>query len=147
MVMKLRLRCAIALAMMLALGVVLAGCASATVDPAQLETTWTLESFGGTTALVPADSAVKTTLTMDAGKTAGNGGVNSFSGDYKATDDGKISFGPQAATMMAGEAAAMEQEAAFFSALEKARTFEFNEGKLVLGDLGNNTLIVMVRSN
>ena len=86
-------------------------------------------------------------MTMEAGKTTGNGGANSFSGDYNATDDGTITFGPQAATMMAGEPAAMDQEAKFFSALEKARSFEFNEGKLVLGDLGNNTLVVMVRSN
>ena len=102
-----------------------------------------LESFGGTTELQPADPAVTTELAMKAGKATGNGGVNTFSTTYEANDDGGLKFGQVASTMMAGEPAAMEQEAAFFKALAKTRNYEFNEGKLVFGDLGNNTLVVL----
>ncbi len=112
-------------------------------DPAKLEGTWVLESFGGTTELEPADPAVPTELAMKAGKATGNGGLNTFSTTYEAKDDGSLKFGQVASTMMAGEPAAMEQEAAFFKALENTRTYEFNEGKLVFGDLGNNTLAVL----
>ena len=122
----------------------LGGCASsANTDPAALEGTWILESFGGTQDLIPADSTVTTEMTLKDGEASGSGGVNSFSGPYEASDDGKISFGPLAATLMAGPPAAMEQEAAFLGALEKAKRFEFNEGKLVLSDLGNDTLVVL----
>ena len=57
--------------------------------------------------------------------------------------DGKISFGPLASTAMAGEPAAMEQEGEFFAALEKAERWELNDGKLVLTDSGNNTLLLL----
>ena len=44
---------------------------------------------------------------------------------------------------MAGSEEAMAQESQFFAELESADNFEFNDGKLVLGDLGNNTLVVL----
>lgn len=141
--MRSTVRAMIAVALLAALGVV-AGCASSGgADPAQLEGQWVLEAFGGGEALQPADPSVSTTLSMKAGESSGSGGVNSFSGSYEAKDDGSIKFGPQASTMMAGEPAAMEQEAQFYKALEDARNFEFNEGKLVFSDGGNNTLMVL----
>jgi heat shock protein HslJ len=125
--------------------VVVGGCASTTgPDPADLEGTWVVESFGAAEGLTDADPAVTSVITLKADEATGSGGVNSFSGSYQASDDGSISFGPLAATKMAGEPAAMEQESAFFAALEAARSFEFNEGKLVFGDMGNNTLVVLV---
>lgn len=135
----------VALAALTALMVVAAGCASSGgADPAALEGTWVLESFGGTDALTPADPAVTSVLTMAANKASGNGGVNSFSGSYEANDDMSLTFGPLASTAMAGPDGAMQQEAKFFAALEATRNFEINEGKLVLSDLGNNTLLVFV---
>lgn len=123
-----------------------AGCTgsggTASADPADLEGTWVLESFGGTTELMPADPAVTTELTLQDGEATGSGGVNQFNGTYEATDDGSISFGPIASTRMAGSEEAMAQESEFFAALESAETFEFNDGKLVLGDQGNDTLAV-----
>jgi heat shock protein HslJ len=121
-----------------------AGCASAGgADPAGLEGTWTVESFGAPTALTPSDPAVTTEITFKAGTVSGNGGVNSFSGTYEASKGGKISFGPTASTKMAGPPEAMTQETALFKALSEAKSFEFKDGKLVLSDLGNSTLVVL----
>jgi heat shock protein HslJ len=130
-----------------ALGVVLAlgGCSASKTDMAALEGSWKLDSFGGTGALVPADPSVVSDLTLKAGQASGSGGVNSFSGTYQASADSKISFGPLAATAMAGPPAAMDQESKYFAALAKVQRYDFNQGNLVLGDAGNNTLLVFVK--
>jgi heat shock protein HslJ len=133
------------LAAMVGVAVVLAGCGSANTNAADLEGSWKLESFGGTTALVPADPAVATEMTLAEEEARGKSGVNAFSGPYAASNDGTIGFGVLSATEMAGPPAAMKQEAAFFAALDKTKHFEFNDGKLLLSDTGNNTLLVMVR--
>ena len=121
---------------------VAAGCASGGADAAKLEGGWVLEAFGGTTELVPADPGVTSQMAMSDGKVAGSGGVNTFTGTYEA-QDGNLEFGQIAATLMAGEPAAMEQEAKFLKALEDTRHFEFDGDKLVLTDTGNNTLMVL----
>lgn len=129
---------------LLAAVAVLGGCAPGSADMGALEGTWVVDSFGGPTELVPADPNVTSDLTLKAGTATGTGGVNTFSGTYDAPGDGKISFGPLAATAMAGPPAAMEQETRFFSALEEVKRYELSAGKLVLGDKGNNTLVVLV---
>ena len=138
----------LAIMVLVALGMAVAstigGCtASGRIDPATIERTWVLESFGAAAGLSPADPSVTTEMTLESGKATGSGGVNSFTGRYEAFDDGRIRFGQPAATMMAGPPAAMEQESTFFSAMEKATRFEINQGKLVLSDSDNNTLLVM----
>ena len=137
----------LSLAMLLVCAGALGGCASTGgADPADLEATWTLESFGGVTDLEPADPTVTTTLTFVAGGEAnGNGGVNNFGTTYEASDDGDLEFGEIASTLMAGPDNAMEQESRFFEAMGKTARFEFNEGKVILNDMGNNVLAVMVQ--
>ncbi len=123
---------------------VVAGCTSTdSTNPASLEGTWQLESFGGAQGLKPADPAVTTNMTMEAGMAGGSGGVNSYSAIYETLGENALTFGRVVATQMAGEQAAMAQEAAFFAALEKTEHFEISDGKLVLSDAGNNTLAVM----
>lgn len=128
------------------IGLAVAGCTgsagTASTDTADLEGTWVLESLGGETELTPAGE-VTTELTLQDGEATGSGGVNRFNGTYEATDDGSISFGPIASTRMAGSEEAMAQESEFFAALDAAETFEFDDGRLVLGDQGNNTLAVL----
>jgi putative lipoprotein len=137
-------RITLLLVAMIVLAAVVNGCASPKGSaPTSLEGSWVVESFGAPNGLVPADSAATSDLTLKAGQASGSGGVNSFSGTYKFPGDGKILFGPLAATQKAGPPAAMAQESKFFSALELAKSFEINEGKLVLSDLGNNTLVVL----
>jgi heat shock protein HslJ len=133
------------LVVMVAAAVASGGCSSSGgTDPAELEGRWVLESFGGGDSLRAADPGVRSTLNLAKGQASGSGGANRFDGPYKADSDGKISFGPIAATKMAGPAAAMKQESEFIAAIEAAKRFEFNDGKLVLSDLGNNTLVVLV---
>ena len=142
--MKYRTRVFMGMVALGAMAFALVGCASTgSTDPAALEGTWALESFGGAQDLKAADPTVATNMTMEAEKASGNGGVNSYSATYETPGDNALTFSPPASTMMAGEAAAMEQEAAFFAALEKTEHFEINEGKLVLSDAGNNTIAVL----
>jgi heat shock protein HslJ len=82
-------------------------------------------------------------MTLKAGEATGSGGVNSFSAPYEAPEEGKLSFGPVVATKIAGPSNAMAQETAFFRALDETERFEFNQDRLVLVDLGNNTLVIL----
>lgn len=139
-----RIRTVLLVSMAVAL-LALAGCASADApDPAALEGDWVVESFGGATELTPADPAVTSEMTFEAGEVSGNGGVNSFGGSYETPGDNALTFGALAATEMAGPPEAMEQESTFFKALEDTEHFEFNDEKLVLSDAGNNALVVLV---
>ena len=129
---------------LLATAVMVGGCGSSGGPaPAELEGSWILESFGGVDMPTPANPSVTSELILKDGAATGSGGVNSFSGSYEASGDGTISFGEIASTLMAGEPAAMEQETEFFAALKAAENFELNDGKLVLSDKGNNTLMIL----
>jgi putative lipoprotein len=134
---------AVGVALVIAVGV--AGCTSSGPKVSELEGTWRAESFGAVKGLDKVDPSVKTTITFKNGQAEGNGGVNSFGGSYEAKDGGKLKFGQIAATEMAGSDAAMKQESRFFEALGKTRGFEFNESKLVLTGLDNDTLVILVR--
>ncbi len=143
--MKSRMSTAALCAALLGVAVVVGGCASADApDPADLEGTWALEAFGGATDLVDARPGVTTEITFADSQVTGSGGVNTFNGSYETPGDDALTFGPLASTRMAGPPEAMEQEADFFAALEDTEHFEFNDGKLVLSDQGNNTLAVLV---
>ena len=69
-----------------------------------------------------------------AGELAGQGGCNRFFGHYRIAGDA-IAIGPLGATRMACPAPAMALEAAFFAALEAARTFRRDRTRLVLLDV------------
>lgn len=130
---------------LLAAAIVVGGCVSPAEPRAdRLEGTWVLDSFGAPSGLSPADPSVTTTITFDDGEVWGSGGVNSFSGTYDAADGGELTFGALQSTEMAGSPQAMEQESAFFAALQETRHFEFNAGKLILTSSGNDTLAVLV---
>jgi len=143
--MKTTLRVALLSVALAVLSAALIGCGSGKADPAALEGSWVLESFGGTSTLVPADATVTSELTLKGGQVTGSGGVNSLSGTYVAKSDSSISFSQIVSTTMAGSPAANDQETKFLAALEKAKRFEFNAGKLVLGDIGNNTLLIFAK--
>ena len=128
--------------------VMLGGCVASpktNTDTSALSGTWVLKGFGAPKGLTPPDPAVTTEMTLADGKASGSGGVNTFSSDYEAKNNGSMRFGAVAATLMAGPDAAMQQESEFFSALEKTRHFEIYQGDLVLSALGNDTLVVMQR--
>ena len=107
--------------------------------PTQLEGSWTLETLGG----AKTDPAVVSQLNMNEGKASGNSGVNTFTGSYEAPEDGALTFGPLATTMMAGPDAAMQQEQAFLKALADTKKFTTEDGALVLMDDDENKLAVL----
>ena len=107
--------------------------------PTQLEGSWKLETLGG----AKTDPAVVSQLNMNEGKASGNAGINTFTGSYEAPEDGRVTFGPLATTMMAGPDAAMQQEQAFLKALADTRKFTTENGGLVLMDDSENRLAVL----
>lgn len=87
----------------------------------------------------------QTTLELSAdGSFHGSGGCNNYRG--KAVIEGKsIAFGPVAATRMACPEALMNQEAKFFKALEKVKSWQINEqGKLILNSVDQDAQVVLV---
>lgn len=127
---------------LVALVTLLSGCGGTDDNadaPTELEGSWTLETLGG----AKSDPAVVTQLNMNEGQASGNAGVNTFTGSYEAPEDGTLTFGPLATTMMAGPDAAMQQEQAFLKALADTKTFTTEDGALVLMDADGNKLAVL----
>jgi heat shock protein HslJ len=92
--------------------------------------TWLVEDIEGEGVI----DFLQSTLTFDsAEKITGMGGCNNFFGSVKI-DGSAIEFGPLAATRKACGEAIDHQEFRFFQALEKVRTFEFDQGLLFLLD-------------
>lgn len=75
----------------------------------------------------PVSEEVRSSLRFEAeGRVFGNAGCNSFRGTYEI-DGSSISFGPLAATKMMCPPDVMEQETAFLQALERVRSFGFDD--------------------
>jgi heat shock protein HslJ len=96
-------------------------------DATLADTSWTLTNLGDT-ALAPNATATLDFTTTDA---SGSGGCNTFHGTYTA-DDGSISFGPLASTMMACEGPVMAQEQVYLAALGAAETYTIEGDTLTL---------------
>jgi|GEM_PF-2897993 len=91
-------------------------------------TAWQLDTLAGS-ELVP-DSSI--TMEFDAeGRVAGSAGCNRYTTSYMV-DANNLSFSMAAATMMACAPELMEQERAFFNALETASTFELSQDQFVI---------------
>ena len=90
-----------------------------------------------------ADAPTQLEGSWNEGKASGNAGVNTFTGSYEAPEDGALTFGPLATTMMAGPDAAMQQEQAFLKALADTKKFTTEDGALVLMDDDENKLAVL----
>lgn len=126
-----------------------AACSSApegSTDPGQLDGAWKLASYRDAAGeVVETDPAIESQLTLDAGASSGVGGVNTFSGEYEAGDDGSISFGPQASTLMAGPDNVMAQEDGLYRALADAASFGIAENTLTLSDADGEELATFTR--
>jgi heat shock protein HslJ len=75
------------------------------------------------------------------GKANGTGSCNSFFADYGAGMDGSLKFGPVGSTKMACDSG-MDQENAYFTALEKVERFEIVDGNLRLFSTDGKTEVV-----
>ncbi|MBJ3783312.1 META domain-containing protein [Devosia sediminis] len=109
-------------------------------QPGLLDTVWTVTSIGGKPAI--ADS--KPTLSIAADHRAGGtGGCNNFFTEATVSGD-SISFGPAAATMMACGQEIMDQEHAYFLALEAVASYHLDAQGLRLLDAAGIPLIGLV---
>ena len=110
-------------------------------DVALLESAgWQAAEIGGQAVLSGADAA-DVTAVFAAGELSGSGGVNRYTTTYEATADGAITIAMPAATLMAGPPAAMEQEQAYFGALERATGFSVTADSLTLTDDEGTVLV------
>lgn len=88
-------------------------------------TNWKLATLDG----APVDATVTSTLVISADSIGGNGGCNTYGGDLAATPTG-IDISQVFSTMMACDG--LDQEQAFFAALEAANNFAIVDGNLHL---------------
>src|SRR5215471_20527079 len=105
---------------------VLAAASSAAVN--LTGTQWSLEDLGGKAVI---QNSRATLAFPEAGRVAGNGSCNRFTGSAEIKG-GAIQLGPLAATRMMCEGEASAQEAEYLKALERAQRFEVKDGKLYL---------------
>lgn len=110
--------------------------------PDFIEMEWTVTSIGGR----PVTGTRPLTLSIAADlRAGGSGGCNNFF--TEATIDGDaIAFGPPAATRMACEPSIMDQEFAYFAALDAIAAYERDEQGLRLLDAAGIPLIGLVRA-
>ena len=108
----------------------------ASTDPADLAGTWVLDAatIGSLSADAPSDAPV--TVTFSDGQASGSAGCNTFSGSYEAADDGTLTFGPLASTMMACEEPLMTLESAYFGAMDAVTSFSVDGVALTLSGDG-----------
>ncbi len=102
---------------------------------ALIGTSWRLTQLDSATVA----PNVASTLVISADSIGGNGGCNTYGGKLEDTPNG-IDISEVFSTMMACEG--LEQEQAFFAALEAADSFALVEGNLHL--LGNGTVLAQL---
>ena len=101
-------------------------------------TEWSLEELGGKGVMANS----RATLTFpEAGKVAGNGSCNRFTGEAELNGNA-IKLGPLASTRMMCQGEASTQEAAYLKALEGAQRFEVKQGKFYLYVSGSEKPLV-----
>ena len=98
-------------------------------------TSWRLTQLDGQ----PVAPNVSSTLIISADSVGGNGGCNTYGGDLALTPDG-IDISQVFSTMMACDG--LDQEQAFFAALDATDAYALVEGDLHL--LGNGTVLAQL---
>jgi heat shock protein HslJ len=106
-------------------------------------TAWRLEDLAGAGVV----DRTEATLEFPAeGRVAGKGSCNRFSGGAKVGSGGTIGFSAVIATRMACAEAVMNQESAYFAALEKAERYETDGDNLYLYVADNPTPLRFIRA-
>lgn len=78
-------------------------------------------------------------------RVSGLAGVNRYSGEVTITGSEGITFGPVAATKMAGPSDAMALETNFLGLLATVTRFDYREGKLLLTGADRSSALVLTR--
>jgi len=103
-----------------------------------LEGTWRLIEIDG----APTAEGAESTLIVSPGEIGGNGGCNTYGGTLEV-DDSNIDITNVFSTMMACDH--LQQEQAFFAALEAAQSYEIADGALLLKAADGNVLARLER--
>lgn len=103
-------------------------------DPADLSGTWVLDTGSIGTLSADAPDGVNVSVVFADGQASGSSGCNTFTGSYEAGDDGSLTFGPLASTMMACEEPQMAVETAYLGALDKVTSFVVDGDLTLSGD-------------
>lgn len=101
---------------------------------------WVLDQVNGQAVI--ADTLPTLSFNEDQ-QVTGNASCNNFFGNY-SLDGNKLSFGPLGSTEMfcTGPDGLMDQESAYLAALESATGYRTEEGKLLLLDASDNTVLI-----
>ncbi len=124
------------LASLIILVVLLSACSnnakpvSGSKAPSITDVTWVLTAID---KQKPIEAPKEITLTFSDGKVHGNSGCNIVNGSY-SVDGNKIQFSQMASTMMAcmEPEGVMDQEQKILQRLDQAKTFQIENGSLVL---------------
>ena len=83
------------------------------------------------------------TLNFNKNKIGGNGGVNSYGGDYEIGIHNDIRFNNMNANEMASiDPDINRAESAYFSLLKEVRYYQLDKTSLILLDINKNTLLI-----
>ena len=104
-------------------------------DPSALQGTgWVLERSSLSTLVDPVPPGAEITIAFADGRVSGKAGCNSYGGDYAAKDDGSMSFGPFAVTLMACDEPTMLLEHAYLATLTGVKAFAMDGDLVLTGD-------------
>ncbi len=106
---------------------------------------WTATQIAGVDQVLPAGQAASTAK-FGEGTVSGSGGVNTYTAQYTASDDGAMEIQQPASTLMAGSPEADAQEQAFYTALTAAEKFEVDGDTLKLLGPDDELLIAFVET-
>ena len=105
---------------------------------------WALRSIDELGKSVEVDPASGIGALFENGRVSGSAGVNTYSAPYEVSG-ASLDIGPAASTLMAGPPEAMELEASYLAALERAASFSVGEGRLTIYDSEGNAALFFVR--
>ena len=141
-------------ALVVALALPLAACASSTdsgsggdVPQSLAGTAWDLAQYApaGATELSPVPEGVTPTAEFTADQVSGSGGCNRFTGGY-TTDGDTLTIGPLASTEMACVGDASTVEADYFARLGEVKTYAITDGTLTLSDSAGQVVLSYTES-
>jgi heat shock protein HslJ/uncharacterized protein YuzE len=121
---------------------------TATTAPSEplVGTSWIATSYNNGTEMVPVLEGTNLTAAFVAIGIGGSGGCNQYSGPTRENGS-NLSIGPLTATQtVCGEPAGiMEQEEAYFNALESAATFVIEGNQLTISTAAGETAVIAIR--
>jgi len=115
--------------------ILLVACGGTSGDPLN-NTSWELYSMGEYSPI----AGSRLTIRFEEGQVSGNGGCNSYGGEYRVNGD-RLKLEKLMSTLMAcADPAIMEQETIFMQVLGEAQRFDIVDGRLQMYASGGEAL-------